>query len=213
MGSMITPGFYENVKYASSGMDCAGVPVRPGFLQSVPHVGLPYRASGGKRRLNKSRRARGGALGVASSLEQYEIMRSTPGVAIPAGAHTASQVAQKGGRYEISPGVLLGSGSDIGMRAPAMAHSIPCEQGAPNALNQRGGSAFPAVHVGAADMMRYQAPHAGYENRPFALPAGGASPGFLTQIPYAAGSMNRACLTTGGKRSKRSKRSKRNHRK
>jgi hypothetical protein len=145
------------------------------------------------------------------------ITRSTPGVPIPAGAHTANQV-QKGGRYDMHMGPLVGSGSDIGMRGISMAHRIPCEQGTINPLNQRGG-AFPAVHVGAADMMRYEAPNAGYSNQALALPPGGASPGFLTQVPYAAGSMNRACLTTGGKRSKRnkrsklSKRSKRNHRK
>ena len=219
MGSMITPGVYENMKYAGAGMDCAGTPVRAGFLQSAPSGGLPYRASGGKRsarhhsaRRLRSRKSRGGAA-TASSFDQYMITRSTPGVPIPAGAHTANQV-QKGGRYEMLMGPLIGSGSDIGMRGSSMAHSISCEQSTINPLNQRGG-AFPAVHVGAADMMRYEAPNAGYSNQALALPPGGASPGFLTQIPYAAGSMNRACLTTGGKRSKRnkrSKRSKRNHR-
>ena len=145
----------------------------------------------------------------------YNMMtRSTPGVPITAGAHTANQ---KGGRYEMLMGPLV-AGSAVGMSGPSMAHSISCEQRIPNSLNQQGG-AFPAVQVGAADMMAYQAPPAGYSNQALALPPGGASPGFLTQIPYAAGSMNRACLTTGGKRSKRnkrskrSKRSKRNHRK
>jgi hypothetical protein len=227
MGSMIAPGVYENTKYAGAGMDCAGAPVRPGFLTNVSGAGLPYRASGGKRngRSRKARRSgkrsarhhsahhlrsrsRGGAAAAASLYDTHTI--SMPGVQIPAGAHTASQV-QKGGRYEMSMGPLV-TGSDIGMRAPSMAHHIPCEQSTINPMNQRGG-AFPAVHVGAADMMRYEAPNAGYSNQALALPPGGASPGFLTQIPYAAGSMNRACLTTGGKRSKRSKRSKRNHRK
>ena len=236
MGSMITPGSYEYTKYAGAGMDCAGTPVRAGFLQSAPSGGLPYRASGGKRsgkrsarrsrsgkrsarhhsaRRLRSRKSRGGAAAAASAYENHTM--SMPGVPIHAGAHTANQV-QKGGRYEMTMGPLIGSGSDIGMRGSSMAHRIPCEQSTMNPLNQRGG-AFPAVQVGAADMMRYQAPNAGYSNLATPLPAGGASPGFLTQVPYAAGSMNRACLTTGGKRSKRnkrskrSKRSKRNHRK
>ena len=220
MGSMITPGFYENVKYAGAGMDCAGAPVRPGLLQSVSGAGLPYRSSGGKRsgkqggkrggkrRSRKShhsmRKSRGGAATATGELYANHTI-SMPGVQIHAGAHTPGQVPQKGGRYEMSMGPLVGSGSDIGMRAPSMAHRISCEGGAPNSLNQHGG-AFQAVHVGAADMMRYQAPNAGYSNQPLALPSGGASPGFLTQIPYAAGSMNRSCLTTGGKRSKRKQR-------
>ena len=106
----------------------------------------------------------------------------------------------------------LVAGSDIGMRGMGMAHSIRCEGGAPNSLNQRGG-AFPAVQVGAADMMRYEAPTAGYSNQMIPFPSGGAIPGMMTQLPYQARSMNSACLTTGGKRSKRNKRSKRSHRK
>lgn len=228
MGSMITPGSYEYTKYAGAGMDCAGTPMRPGFLQSAPTAG--YRASGGKRsdskrsarrsrsrsgkrsarhhsaRRLRSRKSHGGA--AAASMYDYNmITRSTPGVPITAGAHTANQ---KGGRYEMLMGPLV-AGSAVGMSGPSMAHSISCEQRIPNSLNQQGG-AFPAVQVGAADMMAYQAPPAGYSNQALALPPGGASPGFLTQIPYAAGSMNRACLTTGGKRSKRNKRSKRSKR-
>lgn len=226
MGSMITPGSYEYTKYAGAGTDCPVTPMRPGFLQHVSGAGLPYRASGGKRngrshkarrsgkssarhhsaRRLRSRKSRGGA----NSAFEYDnlIMRSTPGT--PAGAHTASQV-QRGGRYEMTMGPLL-PGSDIGMRGMGMAHSIPCEQRIPNSLNQQGG-AFPAVHVGAADMMRYEAQNAGYSNQMVPFPAGGAVAGMMTQVPYAAGSMNRACLTTGGKRSKRNKRSKRSHRK
>ena len=234
MGSMITPGSYEYTKYAGAGMDCAGAPVRAGFLQSAPSGGLPYRASGGKRsgkrsrkrsarrsrsgkrsarhhsaRRLRSRKSRGGAAATASTYE-YNLMRSTPGVPTLPGAHTASQV-QRGGRYEMNMGPLV-AGSDIGMSGIGMAHRIPCEQGTMNRLNQHGG-ALPAVQVGAADMMRYEAQNAGYSNQMVPFPSGGAIPGMMTQVPYAAGSMNRACLTTGGKRSKRNKRSKRHHRK
>ena len=226
MGSMITPGSYEYAKYTGAGTDCAGTPVRAGFLQSAPSGGLPYRASGGKRsgkrsarrsgkrsarhhsaRRLRSRKSRGGA---AAAFEYDNlIMRSTPGVPIPAGAHTGNQV-QKGGRYEMTMGPLV-AGSAIGMSGPSMAARIPCEQGTMNRLNHHGG-AFPAVQVGAADMMRYEAQNAGYSNQMVPFPSGGAIPGMMTQVPYAAGSMNRACLTTGGKRSKRNKRSKRHHR-
>jgi hypothetical protein len=225
MGSMIVPGSYEYAKYAGAGMDCAGSPVRPGLLTSVSGAGLPYRSSGGKRsrrsgkrsalrsarhhsaRRLRSRKSRGGA---AAALEYDNLMmRSTPG--IPAGAHTANQVAHRGGRYEMTMGPLV-AGSAIGMSGMGMAARIPCEQSTMNPLNQRGG-AFPAVQVGAADMMRYEAPNAGYSNQMVPFPSGGAIPGMMTQVPYAAGSMNRACLTTGGKRSKRNKRSKRSRRK
>ena len=220
MGSMITPGSYEYTKYAGAGMDCAGSPVRPGFLQHVSGAGLPYGMSGGKRsrsrrsrrsarhhsaRRLRSRKSRGGAA-AASTYDYNMIARSTPGFPTPPGAHTA----QKGGRYEMTMGPLL-PGSDIGMRGMGMAARIPCEQGTMNSLNQRGG-AFPAVQVGAADMMRYQAPTAGYSNQMVPFPSGGAVAGMMTQIPYEARSMNSACLTTGGKRSKRNKRSKRSKR-
>lgn len=219
MGSMITPGSYEYAKYAGAGMDCAGSPVRPGFLSGM---------SGGKRsgkrsrrshrsalrsalrsarhhsaRRLRSRKSRGGAAAAASTYE-YNMMRSTPGT--PPGAHTA----QKGGRYEMTMGPLV-AGSAIGMSGMGMAARIPCEQSTMNPLNQRGG-AFPAVQVGAADMRRYEAPTAGYSNQMVPFPAGGAVAGMMTQVPYQARSMNSACLTTGGKRSKRNKRSKRSKR-
>jgi hypothetical protein len=65
---------------------------------------------------------------------------------------------------------------------------------------------FPAVTVGAADMMRYEAPNAGYTNKFMTFPGGSPSPGFSVQSPYAAGSFNRACITTGGSRRKNKKR-------
>lgn len=230
MGSMITPGSYEYAKYTGAGTDCAGTPVPPGFLQSVPSGGLPYRASGGKRgkrsgkrshkahrgrsgkrsarhhsaRRLRSRKSRGGAT-ASFTYDNNLIMRSTPGT--PPGAH----MAQRGGRYEMTMGPLV-AGSDVGMRGMGMAARIPCEQSTMNPLNQHGG-AFPAVQVGAADMMRYEAQNAGYSNQMVPFPSGGAVAGMMTQLPYAAGSMNSACLTTGGKRSKRNKRSKRSKRK
>ncbi len=65
---------------------------------------------------------------------------------------------------------------------------------------------FPVVKVGAADMMRYEAPNAGYRNDFMTFPGGSANPGFTIQTSYPAGSFNRACVTTGGSRRKNKKR-------
>jgi hypothetical protein len=66
------------------------------------------------------------------------------------------------------------------------------------------------MEVGQPDAMRLESPNAGYGNQFQVLPNGVP---VTLQTPYAAGSLNRACLTTGGgrRRSKRSgsKRSKR----
>lgn len=64
---------------------------------------------------------------------------------------------------------------------------------------------FPVVKVGAADMMRYEAPNAGYRNDFMTFPGGSPNPGFTIQTPYPAGSFNRACITTGGSRRKNKK--------
>lgn len=64
-------------------------------------------------------------------------------------------------------------------------------------------SAFPVVHVGAADSMRYYAPNAGYRNDFTTFSGQSAVPGFTVQTPYAAGAFNQACLKTGGSRRRR----------
>jgi hypothetical protein len=109
--------------------------------------------------------------------------------------------SQAGGRYEMSLGQSVLSPSMIA--TPAMASRIPCERGTENSLNLRGGS---RMEVGQVDSMRLESPNAGYGNQFQVLPNGVP---VTLQTPYAAGSLNRACLTTGGaRRSKRgSKRS------
>jgi len=113
--------------------------------------------------------------------------------------------SQAGGRYEMSLGQSILSPSMVA--TPAMASRIPCERGTENPLNLRGGS---RMEVGQPDAMRLESPNAGYGNQFQVLPNGVP---VTLQTPYAAGSLNRACLTTGGgrRRSKRSghKRSKR----
>lgn len=123
--------------------------------------------------------------------------------------------SQAGGRYEMSLGQSVLSPSMIA--TPAMASRIPCERGTENPLNLRGGARKRRVRggsrmeVGQPDAMRLESPTAGYGNQFQVLPNGVP---VTLQTPYAAGSMNRACLTTGGsrRRSKRSKRSRRSRR-
>jgi len=64
-------------------------------------------------------------------------------------------------------------------------------------------SAFPVVHVGAADSMRYYAPNAGYRNDFTTFSGQSAVPGFTVQTPYNAGAFNQACLKGGSRRSRR----------
>lgn len=106
----------------------------------------------------------------------------------------------RGGRYGMSleASVLDPSRGIVG--APAQAVRIPCESGAPNALNLRGGAApppsFPVLEVGkATDMAVYHAPTAGYGHRMEAV--GGQTP-LMLQVPYAA----KSCLSGGSRRSK-----------
>ena len=61
-------------------------------------------------------------------------------------------------------------------------------------------SAFPVVHVGAADSMRYYAPNAGYRNDFTTFSGQSAVPGFTVQTSYAAGAFNQACLKGGSRR-------------
>jgi len=70
---------------------------------------------------------------------------------------------------------------------------------------QRGG-------VGGIDSAYYQAPNAGYSNEApkWVSSTGTPGGGSLIQTPYAAGSMNPACIQMGaGRRSRRSRRSRR----
>lgn len=103
----------------------------------------------------------------------------------------------RGGRYGMSldASVLDSSRGIVG--APAQAVRIPCESGAPHALNLRGGGAAPPVlEVGkAADMAVYHAPTAGYG--PHMEAVGGQTP-LMLQVPYAA----KSCLSGGSRRSK-----------
>ncbi len=106
-----------------------------------------------------------------------------------------------GGRYgmSLSQSVLDPARGIVG--APAQAMRIPCESGAPNSLNLRGGrrrdrkrgGAFPVIDVGkAADMMAYHTPTAGYGNQ---MTSTGGVP-LMINVPYAA----KSCISGGTRR-------------
>jgi hypothetical protein len=182
----VSPGYLVTHQYDGPGKDCAGAPMRPGHMDMYSKEGLPG-FQGGKR----------------------------------------SNKKMQGGRYEVIPGAYLPAKA-IGASSPGFVASLPCEasrtpvppmqggkrrkhskrskhskrkmqgglQGAP--FESSGSSMnFPQVQVGAADSMRYEAPNAGYAND-FTTFRTGAVPGFTVQTPYNAGSMNQACLKTGG---------------
>jgi len=218
----ISAGNPVNQRYAGVGMDCAGSPVRPGFMSGTLSMGLPG-LSGGKRRMRskrsmrKYRLKRGGTLLGVASHQSFDTVVSSPGVP----HHVPPQPKQAGGRYEVSPG-FLDPNQAIGASSYAPVSNISCERGYSNPLNQHmsggqltgapvdGGSThFPVVHVGQADAMAYRAPTAGYRNDFQTMPATSAVGGLMLQTPYDARSFNPACLKTGGSRqSRRSRRSK-----
>ena len=223
----ISAGNPVNQRYAGVGMDCAGSPVRPGFMSGTPSMGLPG-LSGGKRRKRSYRLKRGGTqLGVASQQTFDTVVSSQSIPSVPPHAPTQPP-KQAGGRYEVSPG-FLDPNQAIGASSYAPVNSIACERGYANPMNQhmsggkrsrrfQGGqltgapidassSHFPVVHVGQASAMAYHAPTAGYRNDFQAMPASSAVGGLMLQTPYDARSFNQACLKTGGKRSHKSRKS------
>jgi hypothetical protein len=85
--------------------------------------------------------------------------------------------------------------------------------GAPAGVGGSGYSAanFPTIQVGAADMMKYEAPTAGYGHAYQTFKAPSPVPALMINTPYDARTFNQACIKTGGSRRKRKTRHK--HRK
>ena len=210
------PGYIVNTPYGGPGKDCAGVDMRPGYITSALSGagGLPGVSRGGATQLGS-----GGP--VVSGFRGY-----TTGAAAEL-AQMAPAPAMRGGRYgtgELAPLSPNGVGTTPGaiMRLPCEAGTYnpinpnpggiqtmstgvgyvtgwtPFMKGGSKRRNKtRRGGAFPVVHVGAADSMRYYAPNAGYSNAPM-TPAVPNNPGIMIQPPYNAGAFNMACLKTGG---------------
>ena len=224
----ISAGNPVNQRYAGVGMDCAGSPVRPGFMSGTPSMGIPG-LSGGKRRTRSKRSyrlKRGGTLPGIASQQSFDTVNPR----VP--PHAPIQQKQAGGRYEVNPG-FLDPNQAIGASSYAPVSSIACERGYANPMNQhiggkrrsrrfQGGQLtgapidavsahFPVVHVGQASAMAYNAPTAGYRNDFQAMPGSSAVGGLMLQTPYDARSFNQACLKTGGKRSRKSHTSRKSH--
>ena len=106
---------------------------------------------------------------------------------------------QKGGRYsfDLTASPIPG-GTPWGNGIPQVM-SIPCESARSNPLNLQAGG------VGGVDSAFYVAPTAGYTNNPSTWVASTGAP-VQIQTPYQAGTMNPACLKTGGGKRKRVKR-------
>ena len=176
----VNPGNQVVHAFAGAAKDCP--PDQPmyryGEITSFSPKGLPG-MSGGTR------------LAVAEHLPYGPAIPSAPI------APVVPSSAQKGGAYGtvLSP---LNPDNGVGSSALPTTQSIPCALRYPPTM--RGGSAAvipDRVEVGAADMMAYRAPNAGYTNQAMLIP-GGATPAVMNPVGYPAGSFNRACLTTGG---------------
>jgi hypothetical protein len=88
-------------------------------------------------------------------------------------------------------------------------------RGAPAGVGSSGYSAanFPTIQVGAADMMKYEAPTAGYSHAFQTFKAPSPVPALMINTPYDARTFNPACIQTGAGRKTRSKRKMRRSRK
>jgi hypothetical protein len=78
--------------------------------------------------------------------------------------------------------------------------------GAPAGVGSSGYSAanFPTIQVGAADMMKYEAPTAGYSHKFQTFNAPSPVPALMLNTPYDARTLNPACIQTGaGRRTRR----------
>jgi hypothetical protein len=103
--------------------------------------------------------------------------------------------SQRGGRYTTVPGAPYAGSTGPNTFMPIA--KLGC--------NYRGGGSRKRMYKhkgGGADTVAYYAPTAGYGNQPSSWTASTGAP-VLIQTPYNAGSMNQACLKTGGGRRRR----------
>jgi hypothetical protein len=194
LAGSINPGNLVHAKYSGPGMDCAGVPMRYGYISG----NLP---------------GRGGLPGMMGGASQL-------GSGGPVGPIAVEQ-GMRGGRYGVGDMAPLNPVNGVGV-SPAPFVRVPCETGTTNPMNpdmalQKMSTAVGWVpgwsktaggarrtrrsrRVGgaaAADMMVYEAPTAGYTQAPL-VPAVPGNPGIEDRIGYPARAFSQACLTTGG---------------
>ena len=188
LGKMVSVGYPVNAPYTGAGKDCMGGSFeRPGFMSGVSGAGVPGMRGGYQ-------------LGVAS-IEQHAPY-SPPAPIVPPAAPQ-----QKGGRYEVNPGPLLGGNSDIGMSSYASVGKIACEHGSSNSLNMHGGMA-PVIAVGSHNPA-INMTNAGYGHQFEIMKTPSVVGGLMINTPYDMTKFNPAChKTAGGKRKTRVKHSK-----
>jgi len=213
LSDMLSAGNPVYQQYDGAGKDCAGSPMRPGYMDLYSSNGLPG-LSGGRRKKSSKRsrrsRHRGGTILHPAPYGDSFVAPPAPPTQAPP---TQAPPAQKGGRYGIFPEMgPLNPVNGVGAAGLAPFASIPCEASRASGMDlhrattaylggKRGrkrGGAFPVVHAGAADAMSYRAPTAGYGNDFEAFSAGGAVPGLMLQTPYDARAGNPACGMNGG---------------
>jgi hypothetical protein len=139
---MISPGNLAFNQYDGPGKDCAGVAVRPGYIDMYSKGGMPG-LSGGRRS-----RKYGGTRLMAASNNLSDVI-NTPdsrvypshGVSAP-GVPTHSATVQKGGRYGSFPELgALNPSNGVGLASYAPIGRVGCETGSINSLNQQ------AMHI------------------------------------------------------------------
>jgi hypothetical protein len=217
------PGYSEINRYTGPGKDCAGADVRTGYIGSaLPGAGgLPGVSRGGASQLGSGGPVitgfRGYTTGAAAELAQIgsaSAMRggrygtgelaplSSNGVGTTPGG--VLRIPCEAGTYNpLNPdiGGIQTKTTAVGYM-PGWTPFAKAMGGGKRHKTRKSGGAFPVVHVGAADSMRYYAPTAGYSNNPLAPPVLN-NPGILMQTPYDARAFNMACLKTGGSRAKK----------
>ena len=208
-GSAVTPG----APYAQEvipGSACDATNQRFGAISgySPPgHGGLPGYAGGSRKNKYKKFSKR-----VMNSIRKRFNKRSANLSGKLSGKRSGKQRKQRGGRWTTDLASPIGS---TGPNVFAPTVRLGCESGAPMSgggqcgVLQAGGSntqasnsAYYAAPLGRGpDSAFYQAPNAGYTNQASQWVSSSGSPSLL-QVPYQAGSMNQACLKTGGGRKK-----------
>lgn len=185
-----TPGTVSNPMVYSGIGDCRAV--RPAY--DIPYSqygaslkGLPGMSGGAKTRKgmrkNKSRKQKGGRYGF-----------------FPQGDPNASGQAWWAGSYAPIQRIGCEGGSFNPLNPTHTGSSAPPGAANPNYWMAKGGaqSMAPATYgVGNVDSMYYYAPTGGYANNASTWKDSVGAP-VQIQVPYAARSMNQACLTTGG---------------
>ena len=192
-----TPGTVSNPQVFTGIGDCRAV--KPGYDIPYSQYGASFKGlpgmSGGKRRKSrkgrkdkKTRKQRGGRYGFAPELDP-----NPSGQAWWAGSYAPVQrIACEGTTQNPLNPTHTGSSAPPGAASPNY-YMTPGK-----GLMSGGAQLAPATYgVGNVDSMYTYAPTAGYANTASTWKDSVGAP-VQIQVPFAARSMNQACLTTGG---------------